>query len=344
MSRRNLLLILGAILLIAAAALVYASVSNEKGKRAFLGVVLDEVTEKAAAKNKIEAGHGALVTMVTDDSPAEKAGLRAKDIIVKFDGTPVDSPDDLRRMLREKKCCDVVQLGVIRKGEEKTIEAILGERESAKRIVLNLGDDEGGIEWVMPDVPDIPDFPKRAFAGVHLQELTEGLAKYFGVEHGVLISDVEKESPAEKAGILAGDIICCIDGEKTESTGEVQSLIRDHEPGEMAKFEIVRRGEKLTIEVELGEKSDGWGCLDLYGLGMGTYGTGCRIYSDKKCRELFKDHRCIRQKTDPNEVWEKSYEYKLDLQPQLDELKAQLKELQKEMQRLREQEFQRQKM
>jgi predicted metalloprotease with PDZ domain len=281
---------------------------------------------------------------VTDDSPAEKAGLHAKDIIVKFDGMPVDSPDDFREMLKKKKCCDVVQLGIVRKGEERTIEATLGERESAKRIVLNLGDDDEGIEWLLSDIPDMPDIPKRAYAGVHLQELTEGLAKYFSVEKGVLISDVEKESPAEKAGIEAGDVIIRVDGVTTDNTGDVQRLVQCHEPGEKAKFEVVRKGEKRTIEVELEGRPDNLGRLDLHGFGLGPHMGRWKTFRDEERRELLDDLRGSIPKVDTDDIREKVYEFQIELQPQLEELKARLQELEKEIQRLKEERFQQQKM
>ncbi len=341
MFRRYPILILGAILLVAGAAAVFAGMSVEKGKRAFLGVVLDEVTEGAAADYGVETGHGALVRKVTSDSPAEEAGLRSNDIVVKFDGNPVESPDNLREMLREKSSGDVVQIGIIRGGKEQTVEATLGARQLSKRIKIRTDNDEKESDW-----PPLMTHkaPKRAYAGIHLQELSEGLAKYFSVEEGVLISDVEKGSPAEKAGIEAGDVIIRIDGIETDDAGDVQRLVRCHEPGEKAKFEVVRRGEKKAIEVELEGRLDELGCVDLYGLGLGLPMGRCKIFRDEKCRELLDDLPGSIPKVDPDEIRERAYEFRLELQPQLEELKGRLQELEKELERLKEEKSQQQKM
>jgi len=338
MFRRYPILILGAILLVAGTAVVFAGVSAEKGKRAFLGVMLDEVTEGNAADYGVGTGHGALVRKVTSDSPAEEAGLRANDIIVKFDGTPVESPDNLHEMLGKKSSGDVVQLGIIRGGKEQTVTATLGAPRRSERFELRTENDEEEGDWPSSMMPKAP---KRAYAGVHLQELSEGLAKYFSVEEGVLISDVEEGSPAEKAGIEAGDVIIRLDGVTTDNTHDVQRLVRCHEPGEKAKFEVVRKGEKKTIEVELDERP---GHPRSYGYGFGPHMGRCKIFRNEDRRELLDDFPGSIPKVDTDDIREKVYEFQIELQPQLEELKGRLEELEKEIQRLKEEKFQQQKM
>jgi C-terminal processing protease CtpA/Prc len=341
MFRRHPILILVAILLVAVAAAAYAAISSEKGKRAFLGVVLDEVTEGAAVDYGVKAGQGALVRKVTSDSPAEEAGLRANDIIVKFDGSPVESADSLKEMLGKKSSGDVVQLGIIRGGKEQSIEVTLRARQASKRIEVRTESDEEKGDWPLPRMPKAP---KRAFAGVHLQELSEGLAKYFSVEKGVLISDVEEGSPAEKAGIEAGDVIIRVDGVATDNAGDVHRLVRCHEPGEKAKFEVVRKGEKRTIEVELEGRPDNLGRLDLHGFGLGPHMGRWKTFRDEERRELLDDLRGSIPKVDTDDIREKVYEFQIELQPELEELKARVQELEKEIERLKEERFQQQKM
>jgi len=341
MHRRYLILILGAILLVAVAAAAYAAISSEKGKRAFLGVLLDEVTEGVAVDYGVKAGQGALVRKVTSDSPAEEAGLRANDIIVKFDGTPVESPDNLKEMLGKKSSGDAVQLGIIRGGKEQSIEVTLRSRQASKRIEVRTESDEEKGDWPLPRMHKAPE---RAFAGVRLQELSEGLAKYFSVEKGVLISDVEKGSPAEKVGIEAGDVIIRVDGVTTENTGDVHRLVRCHEPGEKAKFDLVRRGEKKAIDIELEGRPDNLGRLDLYGFGLGPHMGRWKTFRDEERRELLDDLPGSIPKVDTDDIREKVYEFQIELQPELEELKARVQELEKEIERLKEERFQQQKM
>jgi serine protease Do len=96
----------------------------------------------------------------------------------------------------------------------------------------------------------------RAWLGVYIQDITPGMEKQFGVApgEGVLVADVVKGSPADEAGIKAGDVIVAVDGEKITDTNVLQTEIMYRRPGETVQIEVVRNGERLTIPVELGER------------------------------------------------------------------------------------------
>jgi predicted metalloprotease with PDZ domain len=351
MSRKFSFLILAALLLAAGSAVIAADTSEKSEKsekkesRAFLGVFLDDVTSDIASDYGVTQGQGALVRRVSQDSPAEKAGLRANDVIVKLGDTAVKSADDLREMLHAKKAGDVVQLTVVRGGEEKTIEATLGKRPRAVEFGLEPKDIEKEFKWVLPQTPEMPEPSGHAWAGIRLQELSEGLAKYFGVEDGVLISDVEKDSPAEKAGLEAGDVIVRIDGRSINDPQDVQRRVGRHDPGETAKFEVVRKGASKTIDVELGEAPRGsvpWG-LRQYQYGPFP-GRGCGIFRNQCMRELPGKPEGSMQRIDRGEIRAQARDLQKQLQPQMKELKKQLRELQKQLQQLKEEESRQQKM
>ncbi|MCR4404430.1 MAG: trypsin-like peptidase domain-containing protein [Candidatus Acetothermia bacterium] len=95
----------------------------------------------------------------------------------------------------------------------------------------------------------------RAWLGIYIADITPALAEHFGIEAGggVLVNDVVKKSPAERL-LQRGDIILSVDGQAVHNTGELQDLIMFRQVGEKVRLEIVRAGQRLTVEVPLGER------------------------------------------------------------------------------------------
>ncbi len=139
----------------------------------------------------------------------------------------------------------------------ETLKEILGEAD----INLNLNIDD------IPDIDDISDidkhrmmmmgFSKGAWLGVYLQPLTEQLYDYFRVEDGkgVLISEVVKDSPADKAGLKAGDVIIAVGDEEIEEQDDVVEEIREREEGDEVDIVVVRKGRKKTLTAELSARA-----------------------------------------------------------------------------------------
>ena len=96
----------------------------------------------------------------------------------------------------------------------------------------------------------------RGYLGVQLIDLTSELRQHFGADEkaGVLVGQVEKDSPAAKAGVEVGDIIAAVDGESVAWSGEVGAQVRKKKQGETARLEIVRAGRGQTLLVEVGER------------------------------------------------------------------------------------------
>lgn len=189
-----------------------------------------------------ELREGVLIYRVVPDSPADEAGMEEGDIILKFDGRKVRSPSHLTRLVRRAEVGEKVKIEVLRDGESRELEVEIGERE------------EGCCyEFYLKPCPYGFPFPPKVYLGVKFQELNKDLAEYFGVSEGegVLITKVEKRSPAAKAGLKAGDIITKIDEEKVKDPEEVWEVLRDIKPGEEVPVEIIRHGERKTLRVEL---------------------------------------------------------------------------------------------
>jgi hypothetical protein len=96
----------------------------------------------------------------------------------------------------------------------------------------------------------------RGFLGIQLIEMTPELRRHFGADEksGVLVGQVEKDSPAAKAGLEVGDIIASVDGEPVAWSGEVGARVRKKKQGEMARVEIVRDGRGQPLNVEVAER------------------------------------------------------------------------------------------
>jgi membrane-associated protease RseP (regulator of RpoE activity) len=224
----------------AAPATPEADDDDRSRKRGWLGIFLSEDDD------------GVHITGVREGSPAEKAGLREGDKIVEVDNKPVEDDSDIRRIIRNLEPGDSVQVEVMRDGKRKTVNATLGE---AKDVFLNEGLFPGwdyafdGRQFRMPGM-------SRTYLGVHVQGLTEELRAYFKAPRGrgVLVSRVEEDTPAGKAGLRAGDVIIAVDGKGIRARGDIGSALMDREPGDTVAVKIVRDGVEKTIDVEVAER------------------------------------------------------------------------------------------
>lgn len=216
-----------------------------------LGVVIVGLTDEELKQNNIHGG--AKVKSVMKDSEAEKIGLKEGDIIVRFDGSDIADPRDLRSMVNgideEKK----VEIVVIRDGKEKKFDANLKPGEKRSHWSWN---DDGNFKFNFDNFPHhfMSIDGKGGFLGVETTELSDQLKKYFEVDHGVLIESVIEDSPAQKAGLKAGDVITEISGRKIEDYGDLIRTVNYYDPGETVEVKYSRKGKLNSTKVELGER------------------------------------------------------------------------------------------
>jgi serine protease Do len=230
------------------------AVKDKDSGKAFLGVYLQDLDRDTQEALELDSRQGALVEGVVEDGPAEKAGMRAEDVIIVFDGKKVSDSGDLREFISDRKAGDEVKVVVVRDGKERNLTVQLDKSQASWADVER-------IEKMIPKMGDsrtfsfsMPGF-NRPRMGVQITDLSEQLGEYFGVAdgEGALITEVVEESPAQKAGLQAGDVIVKIDNDDVENTSDVYAALEDFEGGEKVAVDVLRKGQKKSFAVELAE-------------------------------------------------------------------------------------------
>jgi C-terminal processing protease CtpA/Prc len=222
---------------------------------------LNDVTAEKARDLKLPGEYGALVESVDADSAAAKAGVEKGDVIVEFAGERVRSAAQLRRLIRETPAGRTVSMQVIRDGQARTLSAKLQSRTNGLHIqVPEIHIPEIHMPRINPPLFDYRGFnfqfgAGRFSLGISGDELTTQLASYFGVKQGkgVLVREVVVGSPAEKAGLKAGDVIVAVDGKSVATVAELRDAleIKSGEEKRKLNLTIVRDRHEQTVPVEL---------------------------------------------------------------------------------------------
>ena len=215
----------------------------------WLGAAVQDMTPRLARSMNIKTEEGALINEVVGESPAEKAGLKEEDIVIEFAGKKIVDADDLVTAVRKSAPQTAASIVVMRKAEKKTIQVTLGQRPRS-------GNDRA-FSLRIPTPPRIRMFRNVEMYGLSLMELNRQLGEYFDAPngHGVLVEEVERRSPAEKAGFKAGDVIVNVGKERIEEIRDIREALEDYKEGEKAEFEVVRKGGRLKLAIEAEEPS-----------------------------------------------------------------------------------------
>jgi C-terminal processing protease CtpA/Prc len=221
----------------------------------FLGVGTEDISKENMGRYGMHDVRGVGVTQVVKDSPAEKAGLKKDDVILRFDGESVTSARKLSRLVNESSPDQTVRITISRGGAEQEISATLSRQSMKNLMDAQIRDDVfKSIEKDWPQIKSgdgnfVFNFGANRRIGVSTQTLTRQLADYFGAKDGgLLITSVNENSPAAKAGLRAGDVITSVDGEKVNSSGDIVRAINKKEDGEIS-LTILREHSSLTINL-----------------------------------------------------------------------------------------------
>jgi len=243
------------LVLVGATSSLMAAEGKSPGK-GYLGLYVERLSKEE--KKEIGIDHGVLVTRVAKGEAADKAGIEEDDVIQFFNDEKIRRPDDLIDAVRDCKPGTQTKVKLVRDGKAKEVSVTLGKLKSKFR-GFRWGDHKGYF-YISGE---------GGYLGVHLQTLNKDLAEYFGVkeDEGALILKVEEKSPAEKAGLKAGDVIIQIEGKSISKPEDVSDILSDLEEGDEVTMQLIRHKKKSTVKAELEEKPGFRNIKILKGLG-----------------------------------------------------------------------------
>lgn len=207
--------------------------------RGFIGIVWHELTEELAEYLKLKKDQqGIVISEVIKGNPADLAGLKIYDVIIEFNGAPVRSGRELLKEVAKAPVGKPVPLKVLRDGKEKEFQLKPVERKEEKE-----------EETKKPSKKE--EDKEQPRLGLQVEDIDRypGLKEKFEISDGVVVIDVEKESPAEKAGIEKGDIITEINKEKIKNVSDFSAALSKPKKGEPYLFKIKNEmgGSSLVV-------------------------------------------------------------------------------------------------
>jgi serine protease Do len=212
----------------------------QKGKvvRGWLGVYIQDVTMELATAMDLKNNSGVLVSSVQDNSPAEKAGLKTEDVIIRFNGKEVKNSTELRNLVANSDPGEKVKLQVIRSGKEKEVDVVLGELPEDNAIAAK------NNPAISEDI------------GIKVANINQELSQKFNLESdkGVVITEVSSGSIAEQSGLRPGDIILRINRKTVNNISVYNEIMKDTKTGDSFLFYVQRGDAKIFIAFSLPEK------------------------------------------------------------------------------------------
>jgi serine protease Do len=198
--------------------------AHGKVSRGWLGVGIQEVTKELADSFGLAKPSGALISAVEPGSPAEKAGLEASDVVLKYNGKAVNSSSELPRLVGVTQPGSKVMLQIWRKGATKDIALTVGELPSDKTAQRPAKGGKGTTNSV----------------GLVLRELTPEQKQQLKVRNGVLVEDVE--GAAARASIRRGDVIVAVNNNEVKNVEHLNQMLAQFAKGRNVAL-LVKRGD-----------------------------------------------------------------------------------------------------
>jgi len=210
-----------------------ASLAMSQGLGSFLGVGIQETAA------------GLEVTRIAPESPAEKAGIKAGDVVTQYNGQRVEGMDEFSRMVGETPVGREVKIGIIRNGAPQTITAKIAARPAISGQLIP-APVQNPFELRFPDMPQSRMTWRSTILGIEAEALDGQLAEFFGVKEGVLVRTVTTGSAADKAGIKAGDVIVRVDDAKVATPADISAHLRALR-GRPVSVVVVRDRKEINV-------------------------------------------------------------------------------------------------
>ena len=210
--------------------------SDGRVTRGWLGVTIQDVDKNLAESFGLKRPRGALISQVADAGPADKAGLKPGDIILRFDGNDISSSSDLPHVVGLVAPDTSVKVDILRNKKRASLDVTVGGLGSEDSYTLSAGDASEGrggrIGLVVEDVP------------------ADSLER-LGLNGGVLVREVLTGSVAAEAGIVSGDIITLIDSSPIKSAESYERVVSGLASGSSVPVRLIRRGSPMFIGLKL---------------------------------------------------------------------------------------------
>jgi len=215
--------------------------------RGWLGVYIQALTPQLAQHFKMNEDKGVLISAVIQNGPADKAGIRPGDIIIRYNGKAVNTPNDLQRLVAQTREKEKVWVVIIRNGMRKRIRVRVGDQAKAEGKIKETAQETGARPAAKPDT---------TILGIMIKDLTPDDARELNTKNldGVVVTAVQSGSPAEGAGIRPGDIVREINQEKVHNKKTFQRLLRNLKPGDELLLRIERRDYPIYMVMKIPEK------------------------------------------------------------------------------------------
>jgi serine protease Do len=219
---------------------VYDSlVKTGKVVRGYLGVRIQDLTADLAKSFGLkQSASGVIVSDVSEDSPAESAGLRSGDVVVGYQGTPVEDSAALQRLVSATAVGTTVKMTVMREGKELQVLVKIAEQPDTVKVARAA-----------------QDATEHALTGVEVASINDRTAHEFGLapkkSSGVVVVDVEPGSPADRAGVAQGDVIREINRRPVRSTTDYEKITTELKKDQDVLLLIHRQGASLFLSVRV---------------------------------------------------------------------------------------------
>ena len=195
--------------------------------RGWLGVYIQEITRDLAESFGLDRPKGALVSQVIEDSPAEKYGIEAGDVILKFNGKSVNDSNHLPALVGRVPVGTKVKVKVLRDKRTKIINVVIGALPDGDEVIAHA------------TTPD----KQYDRLGLHV--------KVTDKKQGVMIVDVEKDGAAANTGLRSGDVILMLDHKKLTSISDYKATVKSLKSGEPISILVMRDGGRLFHVIKI---------------------------------------------------------------------------------------------
>jgi serine protease Do len=217
---------------------IYESlVTTGKVVRGYLGIGIQDLNQDLAKSFNLKGSNGAVVTDVKEEGPAEKAGLKQGDVITAFRGTPIEDAMTLQRAVTRSAVGSKAAVKVTRDGQEKDLSVTIGELPDNQQVAKT---ETGSSDQLL--------------AGLAVQELDRDTAQELGLKgklQGIVVTNVEPESEAERAGLMPGDVIREINRKPVTSMKDYDRVASDLKKGQNVLVLINRQGASLYLSAKV---------------------------------------------------------------------------------------------